>query len=120
MTFQKFKEIVESRRPDVRVSPHGGYQSDGSKHRLGVTFIKNGRESRVYDYTGTYCEVLNKLGIPAVYEHDVYTAKDSLKRAKERHGTEDPFFGGLRDCTKEIAKLEAFLLRIENKETIVC
>ncbi len=118
MTFETFKKIAESKRSDIKVSRHGDYCNNKSKNTLGIIFIKDGRESKVYDYSGTYAEVLNKLGIKTVTSTDYAIAKGQLDFYKKNHGTESFFSNGLMDYSKEIQEYEEKIAKYESNEYI--
>lgn len=87
MTYKQFEAIAKAYRPDVRVSRHGTFCEGRSKWTLGIVFIgKDGKESRVYDYAGTYQEVLEKLGIETVTKEQIKTAEEMLAEFKAEHG----------------------------------
>lgn len=106
MTFQKFKSIAETFRPDVIVSKHGDYDNGKSKYTLGIIFVKNGRKSKVYSYSGTYADVLRRLNIPVVTKSDYMTTMSQLEYYKESHGTICPFFGIVNDFSEQIKEYE--------------
>jgi hypothetical protein len=68
MTFKQFEATVKHFRNDIVVSKHGDYSNNDSKNTLGIIFIKDKKQSKVYDFSGTYSEVLNKLNITEFYE----------------------------------------------------
>ena len=107
MTYQTFKKIAESFRKDVIVSQHGDYSNNKSKNTLGIIFIKpDGRQSKVYDYHGTYAEILNRLHIPVITKNSYNTTLAQLEYYKESHGTICPFFGDIIDYTEQIKEYE--------------
>lgn len=118
MTFEKFKRIAEQFRPDVRVSRHGDFCNGKSKWTLGIVFIRNGRESRVYNYSGSYADILNRLDIPVITKSDVKTTLAELERCKRNHGTKDIFFGGTMDYSEEIKRLEENLEWYNSDEVV--
>lgn len=101
MTFARFEELVKANHPDVEIFKHGEFA--GNKINVAIVFSKNAfGEGKVYQYNGTYCEVLNRLGIKAIYKHDLDNAKSVLDRYVREHGTRNVFFGGVRYYDKEI------------------
>lgn len=107
MTYQTFKKIAESFRKDVIVSQHGDFCNNKSKNTLGIIFIKpDGRQSKVYDYHGTYAEILNRLHIPVITKSDYNTTLAMLEDYKKRNGTICPFFGDVMDYTEQIKEYE--------------
>ena len=112
MTFKTFEKIAAIHRPDVRVSMHGDYCNNRSKNTLGIVFVKaDGSESRVYNYHGTYSEILNKLNIKVVTKSDIASLKAELKTYEELDGQESifAFDDEVSDFTKEIADTKARL-----------
>ena len=109
MTFEQFKAVAEAHRPDAVVSKHGEFaQCD-----VGIYFIgANGRQSRVYNYRGSYADILRKLGIKVATQEDLLNVEQWLSHYKECHGKESLFGKGIRDCSKQIAEYEARLAEI--------
>ena len=106
MTFKTFEKIAAAYRPDVRVSKHGDYCNNASKNTLGIVFVKaDGSESRVYDYHGTYAEILNKLKIKVVTKSDIASLEAELKMYEELDGQESIFDDDdtVSDFSKEIS-----------------
>lgn len=106
MTFKTFEKIATAHRPDVRVSQHGDYCNNRSKNTLGIIFVRaDGFESRVYDYHGTYAEILNKLKIQVVTKSDIASLEAELKTYEELDGQESIFDDDdeVLDYSKEIA-----------------
>jgi hypothetical protein len=97
MTFATFETLVKKKHPAVEIFKHGEFA--GSKINVAIVFKPNGK---VYQYNGTYCEVLNKLGIPSIYKHDYEAAVSTLTKYKALHGTQDEFFGIVFDYSREI------------------
>lgn len=98
MTFAKFEELVKEKHPNATLFRHGEF----SGNKINVSIIFNGEHGKVYKYNGSYCEVLNRLGVKAVYKHDYNALVSALEGAKNRNGTQDIFFGGVIDCSREI------------------
>ena len=87
MTYKQFETTVNHFRNDVKVSQHGTFCNNDSKTTLGIIFIKDGKESKVYDFSGTYSEVLNKLDIFKFYEDsDIEFLNAQLAKLEESHG----------------------------------
>ncbi len=105
MTFETFEKIASIHRPDIIVSKHGDYCNNRSKNTLGIIFIKpDGKQSRVYNYHGTYTEILNKLNIQVITKSDVASLEAELKTYEYINGQESIFDDGMVfDYTKEIA-----------------
>lgn len=111
MTFEKFQSIVKEKRPDVVVHKHGDFTT---KATLGVAVIFNFGKSKVYVYNGTYCQILNRLNIPAVSKTDIFNIKVVLQHYKEEHGQPNLFFDGVNDFSQEIAFYEQELEKYKN------
>lgn len=115
MTFAKFEELVKGKYPNARVFKHG------SKINVGVCFeyAENSKFSKTYQYNGTYCEVLNQLGIKAIYKHEYDTLVYALENAKKRNGTKNIFVGGTIDCSGEIEEYTNRLNEVNANYVIV-
>ena len=102
MTFAKFEELVKGRYPNARVFKHGEFA--GNKINVGVCFdyVENSKFNNTYQYNGTYCEVLNRLGIKAMYKHEYKALVLALENAKKRNGTTNIFLGSIIDCSDKI------------------
>lgn len=118
MTFQKFKAIAESFRPDVKVSQHGDYCTGKSKYTLGIIFCQDGKKSKVYDYSGTYADILRRLGIQVITKSDYLTTKSQLEYYKENHGTMCPFFGIINDYSEQIKEYEEKLKYYDSNKVV--
>lgn len=103
MTFEKFKSLVAKKYPDAEVYPHG----DFSRNKIAVAIVFNPKLPKPYKYNGTYCEVLNRLGIKAIYQHDLDSLEAYLERYKKWHGSKNIFTNEVCDYTNDIAQLEA-------------
>ena len=106
MTFQKFTAIAAAKRPDVRVHAHKAF---GGVHDVAVIFIRDGKESKVYSYRGSYADILNRLGIKVITRADVATVEEQLQRAIANNGRQNVFTKKAMDTTDEIARLTAML-----------
>ena len=115
MTFAKFKEIVKNKYPNATMYQHGEFAGN----KINVAIIFNGEHGKVYNYNGTYCEVLNKLGINAIYKHDYEALVSALERAKKDNGKPDIFFGGVVDTTKDIEEYTRILQEVQLNYIIV-
>lgn len=114
MTFNEFKKTVEHFRNDIIVSKHGEYCDNKSKTTLGIIFINNGKQSKVYNYRGTYGEVLAKLKITEWYTDDmIENLKCQIERLEKVNGRKN-LFGGYIDNTNEIVQLKADIERLLN------
>ena len=119
MTFKTFEKIAAVHRPDVIVSAHGDYCNNTSKNTLGIIFVKDGKQSKVYKYSGTYAEILNRLNIHIVTDTDLATLKNQLKDYQDRHGKKNIFTGKAADYSKEIAEIEQKISYYRTSKDIV-
>ena len=81
--------------------------------------VFNPPNGKMYDYYGNYCEVLNKLGIKAIYEGDLFQLDRYLERLKEEHGQECIWTGSICDNAAEIARVEAEIANYKENYIIV-
>ena len=105
MTFDKFAQIVKKHRPDVVVHRHGDFST---KTTLSVAVQFNYGASKIYLYTGTYVQVLNRLGVPTISKVDLWNVKQTLQRLIDQHGQAN-LFGGVNDFASEIEAWQAEL-----------
>ena len=125
MTFQQFENIVKGRRPDIKsVHKHTENAYTNSKTlNVGVCY-SNGK---AYSYHGTYCEVLNKLGIKAIYQHDVDGIVSHINDLKEsiENPEPNPFLPNVSiediraSYIKELSEYETILSEVLNDCIIV-
>ena len=115
MTFNNFEQIVKKHYPNCKLFKHGEFAGN----KINVAVIFNGEHGRVYKYNGTYCDVLNRLGIKAIYEHNYQSYKNALEVAKRTHGKKNPFFGGTMDNSREIEEYTNYLNDIEQNYVII-
>ena len=115
MTFEKFEELVKEKHPNAKLFRHGEFAGN----KINVAVIFSGEHGKVYRYNGTYCEVLNHLGIKAIYKHDYDNLVSALEMAKKRNGTQNIFFGGIVDCSREIEEYSHRLNDINENFVIV-
>lgn len=113
MTFKRFEEIVKSKYPEAELFAHGEFS--GNKINVAIVFEPHGK---VYKYNGTYCEVLNRIGIKAIYKHDLEGTKAMLEMCKRMNGTKG-FFGDIIDNTEDIAKYKIEIADFEQNYIIV-
>lgn len=105
MTFERFQDTVQANRPDVRVHQH---KSFGGIQDVAIVFVKNGKESRVYNYSGSYAAILRKLGINVISQEEASVTRARIEVLRRTHGSQS-YFGGTVDNTAEIARLEETL-----------
>lgn len=113
MTFKRFEEIVKGKYPEAELFAHGEFS--GNKINVAIVFEPHGK---VYKYNGTYCEVLNRIGIKAIYKHDLESYRATLEMFKRTNGTEG-FFGEVIDNTESIANIERDIADFEQNYIIV-
>lgn len=116
MIFKNFLEIAKTKYPDAEFSQHGCV--DKNKLSVLVIFNSNNPRAERYQYTGTYCEVLNKLGIPAMYKRDFESRKEELSKLIEQNGTLG-FFNKVVDNTERITEIEAEIEAIQQGKIII-
>lgn len=85
MTFPAFESLVKDRYPEAEVYPHG---STKNSIAVQVQFKPGGK---TYSYNGSYCYVLNRLGIKAIYEWDLRELKHTLELLIRTDGEPNPF-----------------------------
>ena len=115
MTFAKFEELVKEKHPNATLFKHGEFAGN----KINVAIIFNGEHGKVYQYNGTYCDVLNRLGVKAIYKHDYNALVSAFENAKKRNGKENIFFGGIIDCSKEIEEYANRLNDVDANYVIV-
>lgn len=115
MTFARFEELVKEKHPEAELFKHGEFA--GNKINVAIIFNPNGK---VYKYNGTYCEVLNRLGVKAIYKHDLENVKNTLKLYIKSNGKEDGFgFGIVYDYTDRIKEMQEQIANYETNYVIV-
>lgn len=114
MTYKQFEKAVKDNRNDIIVSRHGDYCNNISKTTLGIIFVKDGKESKVYDFFGTYSMILGKLNIQAIEQCDIDSILNYIEDLKKRDGYKDIFTGKVIDNSEEIKKAEATLESYKN------
>lgn len=120
MTFKNFENIIKERRPDIfKVWEHKDFTSYYGSDKTIHVAVKFSEYGKVYNYTGTYCEVLNKLKINAIYKHNYIALQNALNNAIAENGKKCKFFNIIIDNTQRIADLTKELQDIENNYIIV-
>ena len=115
MTFKQFEAIAKKYRPDVTVYGHGTFTANNDKNKSGIVFnAGTQKESRVYTYSGTYTEILSKLGIENIIQDmgEIVTIEKELETFRAKNGKPGLFAKKVMDYTKEIASLENKLAEI--------
>lgn len=113
MTFESFEKIVVEKYPNIKLFSHS--DCSGNSINVDVIFDDN---SKVYKYSGSYVEVLNKLKIRACYNHDVKTIKETIERLNRMNG-KIGFFGKPIDNTASIERYEEMLNDVI-KNCVIC
>lgn len=117
MTFKTFEGIVKEHRPEIEVAPHGQFSGSGNSVSVAVIFHPHGK---VYCYNGSYCYVLNRLGIKTIYRSELTTLQEYLKRLKDEHGKVSAFWGDeIVDNSEEIKRREEELARLEREFIVI-
>lgn len=119
MTFKTFEGIVKEHRPEIQVFQHGDFRGS-RKSAINVAVMFHPPHGKVYNYTGSYCYVLNRLGIKAIYRSELTTLQEYLKRLKDEHGKVSAFWGDIIvDNSEEIKRREEELARLEREFIII-
>lgn len=118
MTFANFEAIVKKHRPEVTVFKHGTYANEKTNFAVSVIFnYGQPNESRVYQYSGSYITVLNKLGIKTIEKRYIDNRRMQLAELIEENGKEvEDLFGDIyiADNTDEIKRLTEELKEYES------
>ena len=119
MKFSDFRATVQKFRPDVEVFPHGEFAECRKNKKVSVIFnYGKPNESRVYDYYGSYADILRRFDIPCMSKAEYGEMLQRLEHYKEQHG-QDSYFGGVLDYSEEITKIENKIERITSGELLV-
>lgn len=61
MQYKEFTARLLAAQPDIfKVTPHAGYMDSRDKRAVGIVFVPDGK---VYEYTGSYTDILERLGV---------------------------------------------------------
>lgn len=116
MTFADFKNIVTNVYPEIDLTPHGKF-GGSTKIEVAVVFKPGGK---VYRYAGSYVYVLNRLGIKAMYVHDLMDRYRHLEYLIRTNDEPNPFFDDIpTDNSEKIASLQEEIRDIEANYIIV-
>jgi hypothetical protein len=87
MTFTRFEEIIKEKYPKAVVTSHrgNGRYCGNNGNATTVCMRFNGEYSKTYKYNGTYCDILNKLGIKTIYKHDYDALITAFNKEKENN-----------------------------------
>ena len=94
MKYTEFISRLKEARPDIiKVTAHAGYRDSRNKNSVGIVFKPDGK---VYEYTGSYTDILEQLGIlrqwaVAGYGEVLaryYTEAEAQKRAEQERAQE--------------------------------
>lgn len=111
MTFEKFDSIVKTKYPQVTTRKN---ITDGTTC---VIFRPN---SKVYEYKGTYGQVLEKLGFETITKREVQNLEEWLKYEIEIDGKPDELgFSDIVDNTESIKNLKRQLKEIYDNFIII-
>lgn len=112
MTYKEFKAIVAAEKPELTVSQQSKTQDGG----VMVTFKPGGK---AYIYRGSYQQILGKLGINKIGEHEkaeeLLNLRNQLDYYRRHHGKKSIFTGKVTDYTKEIKDTERKIKDLEAK-----
>ena len=109
MKYEKFAALVKENLPNVEwVGKHGDCCTNPSKNTLGVVFKGT---KKVYDYHGTYVQILNQLGYRCTTESVVKAISDRLEYLKETNGKKTLL--GIANHDKEIKLYEEQLAELK-------
>ena len=111
MTFKRFQEVVKKHYPQAVVYHHGEIACNRNKLAVSIEFTPGGR---VYQYSGSYEAVLNKLKINAISQERAEQIKKRLQQLIAEHGKIDEFWfddedAPIIDNSKEIEYLQNIL-----------
>lgn len=117
MTFNSFVTILAARRPDAHA--HAPHMHGNNAAYAGKVMITFGANSKAYCYSGSYAEVLGKLGIQVVTRADVLSVEEALEHAKKTHGKAGLFSRGQAvDNSARIAQLTELLQKYNSDEFV--
>lgn len=122
MNFKQFEKIAKIYRPDVIISQHGDYCTNKSKNTLGIVYIKkDGTQSRVYNYAGSYLSILNKIGINAIDKDVIINRQKELEFYKENHNKPSLFWDDdfVPDYSEQIEQLTNLLDEMLNSKKYI-
>ena len=91
MNYIRFTKLLRTRYPESELnqaSRHGGYSNARTKNAVTIVFRSGGK---CYDYTGSYTEILEQLGIRRTWrfyrdgkeEDRFYTEDEARKRVED-------------------------------------
>ena len=109
MTFNRFKELLNTQYPEAHACAHGKFGGTEGNGKVEINFTPNGK---CYCYYGSYQDILKKVGINVAYRADIDAAERRLARLIEEDGTENPFSlfnRELIDNSAEIARQQEYL-----------
>ena len=119
MEFRDFEATMAKFRPDVKVFPHGTYAECRKNRKVSVIFnYGKPNESRVYDYYGSYADILRRFDIQCMNKDEYSEMLQRLESRKQWHGKKG-FFGGIVDYSEEIAKIEEKIADVESGKILV-
>lgn len=119
MTFKRFEEIVKANRPEITVFQHGTFAEEKTNFAVSVVFNQGQpNESKVYQYKGSYVDVLNKLHINVVEKKYVDNLRHILQELIDSNGKEEEDIFGegtyVIDNTDEINNYTNILKQYES------
>ena len=106
MTFEQFQAVAMQNNEIESVCMHG--ENPGCGDRVAVTF----KSGKLYFYSGSYADILRKIGIKAFTKREVIDAKKHLERLEEMGGR--TLFGVSDIALKEINHWREYVKEIES------
>lgn len=123
MTYETFQRVFLANHPDGSVSRHSNEYACGQKvstNHVNVTFTPNGR---MYEYKGTYCEILVKTHCDFAFRSDIEYMKKKIAGLEESNGKPNPYSlfnktpvdntAEIERCKKELAVMESSKMILE-------
>lgn len=111
MTFRQFEELFKAKHPEGTVVQHGKFGGTEKNNKVAVTF---GKDSKVYEYYGSYQNILGKVGIKVAYKSDIEALERRLAELEASNGQNDEFFGFTIDNSEAIEETKRRLNDIKD------
>ena len=120
MEFRDFEKTMAKFRPDLKVFPHGAFAGNEKNGKVSVIFnYGKPNESRVYDYYGSYAEILRRFDIECMSKDEFGEMLQRLETYRKWHGTLNCFTGEPTDCSAEIEDIENRIAMCASGEILV-
>lgn len=120
MTFKRFEQLFKTKYPEGEVFMHGEFALTEKNGKVAVVF--NSANPKVYEYYGSYQDILLRVGVKVLYKKDIESAEKRLQQLKEEHGKPNKysFFDDTpMDWSREIAEYEKYLEDAKNGGYII-